>query len=180
MQTSIETRYCCSKVGGAEFIMKYVNDQGQVLLISDRRAKGIMNRITYLMTRCRVSAEGGTGRSGGRWGKSVGTISGRDVSNGAMLLDERTSVNEMSTGGDFVSSEQDTAMQRTRRIPSEALTPSVPPRLWRTLERKSLFPFEKAAACSGITWDSEGRFEVGLKAGRDVGKEDLRINGVEV
>jgi len=100
MQTSIETRYCCSKVGGAEFIMKYVNDQGQVLLISDRRAKGIMNRITYLMTRCRVSAEGGTGRSGGRWGKSVGTISGRDVSNGAMLLDERTSVNEMSTGGD--------------------------------------------------------------------------------
>ena len=177
MQTSIETRYCCSKVGGAEFIM---NDQGQVLLISDRRAKGIMNRITYLMTRCRVSAEGGTGRSGGRWGKSVGTISGRDVSNGAMLLDERTSVNEMSTGGDFVSSEQDTVMQRTWRIPSEALTPSVPPRLWRTLERKSLFPFEKAAACSGITWDSEGRFEVGLKAGRDVGKEDLRINGVEV
>lgn len=35
-------------------------------------------------------------------------------------------------------------------------------------------------ACSGMTWESDARFEVGLKAGRDVGKEDLRINGVEM
>lgn len=57
------------------------------------------------------------------------TSSGRDVSNGAMLLDERTSVNEMSTGGNFVSLEQDTATRRRWRIPNGALMSSVPPRL---------------------------------------------------
>jgi len=59
----------------------------------------------------------------------VETISERDVSNGAMLLDERTSVNEMSTGGDFVPLEQDTTTQKTWHIPGGALMPLVPPRL---------------------------------------------------
>lgn len=50
----------------------------------------------YCMMRCIASADGGTGRSAGRWGNKEGMSSGWFWNSGVRLVGVRTSVRESS------------------------------------------------------------------------------------
>ena len=84
------------------------------------------------MIRCTTSTLGGTGRSGGKNGKSVGTSSGWDWKRGVRLAGARTSTSDRSGAADWAAA----APAPVREPPARRRDAT-------------------AASCSGVAWKPE-------------------------